>query len=243
MVVSIHSAEGQNSASSEAGWIFTIGTSLEFVLCLCSKQFALTTIEQNKVITYFHCHRSWISLVSDLLLAIEHCYGQSWHPHDYWLIAGLIVREQQAAAPQGRTSWKLRVTPGRDSALRQSCSREEGWAEQGAGDRVCWQSQTGQGGESGSGSTWDRRQDWREDYHVCQGSIQKTGLETCTPPAVLRTRLGASPELTWSPRTGAYGVWGLPGRMNAVRAYGCPQDSDTYDINYQQLHTWLTKST
>lgn len=139
------------------------------------------------------------------------------------VITGLLLdllsgSSKSKAAPQGRMSWEPKVTPGRGCDLR-----EVGWAEQGAGDRVHWQSQTGQGGESGSESIQHRRQDWREGYHQCQGSIQKTGLETCTPPAVFRTGQGASPKLTWSPSLGQrvcegfQGGWTQSGPMSTPR--------------------------
>lgn len=31
-------------------------------------------------------------------MAIGHCYGQSWHPRDYWLIAGFIAQQEDGCS-------------------------------------------------------------------------------------------------------------------------------------------------
>lgn len=62
-------------------------------------------------------------------------------------------------------------------------------------------------------------------YHVCPGYIQKTGLETCTSLAVLRSGLGASLELkrSLSSRRGSFlPVWELPGEDGSSQGLCMP---------------------
>lgn len=126
MIVSICSAEGQISASSETSWVFTIGTPLEFVSC--STQFAPTSVEQNKLIIYFHCCYSWISLVSESLMAFEHCYGQFWHSHDYWLFAEQL--EQCCCTRENELEDEAKL-PGKDCALSHNTAVVQQWGRMG----------------------------------------------------------------------------------------------------------------
>jgi len=160
-------------------------------------------------------------------LAIEHYFDQSWHSHDYWFIAGLFVREQQ------KQGWLIR--------------NDELEAEGDPRQRQYPQPVLQQGGKVGRAGCWGQCPStvpemarWRVRLRVRPGP--ETGLEgrlSCILRVHPEDRTGdlhtsnspqvwvASPKLTQSSCTGAEGVWGLPGRTDPVRAYGCCQDSDT----------------
>lgn len=144
IVVSIHSAEGKISTSSEPSWVFTIGTSLEFASRILFILFYDTVTQPllNKWANYVLSLSSvldfsalavgysvllWPVLVSSRLLA----YWDDWQP-----------LAEAVPSPHLIMQWEV------------------GRAEQDAPDRVYYQSQMEHGHQSGSGHrTADRTRD------------------------------------------------------------------------------------